>query len=896
MRPRGAMGRAIAPPRLARGWNHPHAAALTLATQTGGEPSTVIYESPTGNRLRFYQSGANFFPNVGVRASLALANNVYTLTAADQSVQEFDSTGRLLRTRDVQGHTTSTSYYTGTGQLWDGQLQQVRDERSGQTLTFSYKLVGAAVRLDRVTAAAGITVRYDYDASGRLTTVTDVMNQVTGYGYDGSSGRLARITLPDGTVQIQNSYDPITGRVSGQIEPDGTTVSYAYTSSSTGPVTTITRQKSGGVADVWVDQYRPDKTLAWQTHNDAFVAAYAFAESLAPSATVDGRGQVTTTRTTRTGLPLQQTDALSQTTTLTYTLSGLPQAMRDPLGRTTTLDYASGTADVTAVRQQSADGQLQLTTRYTYTADHLLDAQHTPDGVVTRYQYDPQGRVQTQIVGDGTPLAQTTTYERDAVGRVVTTTVGAPDLVRRDVVRYRADNQIDRTIANYQDGVFNAAQPTRMWSRATATMRAGGRSGRKPSMAASRRRPTIAMGAWPGRRRTSPGIRRAVRCLRYRRALVPPRPTPTSAPSMAMMRWAARSSSPRPASSPAASTRSRAALATTPRARPGRSTTRATAPSPGRSTTALASPQARMSTCRRGPTTTATAMGSGSATRSSAGRKPRTMRGTARSRSRRTTRTATHALCRRGTTPGPARRTRITCRSSSIAPMGSCSAPSITAWTGSSPPPSRSPTRSRSTNTTAWAAPSPPRRSSTPPTWAAYETQTATNRVTHRAYDPHTGRLLATRDVGNHWTAFQYDALGRVSTTIAHCVVGILPVPSGCDPFNPLESDRNVPTTTQYDTLGRVKATIDMRGQVTRTTYDGLGRTRFTTRNYVAGASPTADVNVITGQRYDSMGRVVATEDARSQDTTYGHDALGRTISVTDPALRTRTDGLRRRG
>src|SRR5213079_3643915 len=60
----------------------------------------------------------------------------------------------------------------------------------------------------------------------------------------------------------------------------------------------------------------------------------------------------------------------------------------------------------------------------------------------------------------GTPLAQTTTYGYDGFGRVVTTTVGfGTPLARSDVRRYNADNTINQTIQNYQDGIFAANQP-----------------------------------------------------------------------------------------------------------------------------------------------------------------------------------------------------------------------------------------------------------------------------------------------------------------------------------------------------------------------------------------------------------------------------------------------------
>lgn len=98
---------------LGPGWRHSFGAALTLPNQTGGEPNTVIYEAPSGNRLRFTDPGtanATLTPVPGVRATLSRTNSQYALTLRDQSVLRFDAQGRLIEQRDPQARVQTLSY------------------------------------------------------------------------------------------------------------------------------------------------------------------------------------------------------------------------------------------------------------------------------------------------------------------------------------------------------------------------------------------------------------------------------------------------------------------------------------------------------------------------------------------------------------------------------------------------------------------------------------------------------------------------------------------------------------------------------------------------------------------------------------------------------------------
>ena len=107
-------------------------------------------------------------------------------------------------------------------------------------------------------------MRYTYDPTGRVETVTDPAGGTTRYTYD-ASHRILTITDPRGITYLTNEYEPTTGRVSRQTQADGGVFTFAY--SVTGSAVTQT-------------------------------------------VVTNPRGHATTTRFTAAGFPLVQTDAL----------------------------------------------------------------------------------------------------------------------------------------------------------------------------------------------------------------------------------------------------------------------------------------------------------------------------------------------------------------------------------------------------------------------------------------------------------------------------------------------------------------------------------------------------------------------------------------------------------
>jgi RHS repeat-associated protein len=454
---------------LGSGWRHDFASVLTLPSQVGGEPYTFIYEAPSGNRLRFYgkdNTGVSdevLSPAPGIRASLVRKSGIYTLTSRDQSVEIFDSSGKLQERRTPQGHTQQFTYYTGTGQVWDGQLSQVTDVTSGRSLSFTYTSVGGSARLQSVTQAPGQSVSFTYTSYGDLETVTDLRGGVTTYSYDGSTHHLTSIQNPLLITEITNTYDSNSPRrVIYQVDHTGLSTTYSYnTTASQGRDTTITFQKPGEPAQVQIDHYRHDGTLEYQELNGKLLNYLTFDSSLTPNTIVNGNGEVTLYETTASGQPLKQTDALGNTATATYDSVNRLRSVTSSQGITTQYEYDSYHNLIRQTSGITTTNPISATNLFTYTLNKQLAEQSGPDGVRTRYEYNSSGQVISTTIAYGTPLAQTTTYDYDILGRPISTTVGyGTSLARTSITEYNPDNSVKQTITNYKgSGIFNPAYP-----------------------------------------------------------------------------------------------------------------------------------------------------------------------------------------------------------------------------------------------------------------------------------------------------------------------------------------------------------------------------------------------------------------------------------------------------
>lgn len=186
------------------------------------------------------------------------------------------------------------------------------------------------------------------------------------------------------------------------------------------------------------------------------------------------------------------------------------------------------------------------------------------------------------------------------------------------------------------------------------------------------------------------------------------------------------------------------------------------------------------------------------------------------------------------------------------------------------------------------------------------------NNISLTVYDT-AGRVMYTQDMLGRRLWNRYDALNRVTRTVANAV-GIATNFSSTDPRSDSymvspDSDKDRIVRTDYDTDGRVATVTDPNGRKTQNAYDTMGRLSRQISNYVVQGSslPTNwvwssannrwengagvaisfgtdnDENRISLTEYDSQGRVARIRDAAGIETRHEYDTLGRrTRSITN--------------
>ena len=374
--------------------------------------------------------------------------NGWDVTLNDGTVYQFTASGEigpyLMGIRDRTGNQLTIS------RAMPGNTTLITRITSphGRWVDFTYVNVNSVMLISQIRDNLGRAVSYTYHpGSFLLKTVTDAAGGVTEYTW--TAGRIATIKDPRNIVFLTNEYDA-QGRVTRQIQADGTRYQLAYTVDGQGKVTqTDVTDPKGHVRRVTFNAagYPLTDTRAYGTSiaqtttytRDAasnLVTSMTDALGRQTAFTYNGQGKVlTVTRLAGTSNavtttftyeptfnlvasvtnPLSHTtsftynavgnltaitDPLGHQTTLTYNPQGQPVTIRDALANTTTLTYYNGDLATTT------DPTGKTTTRFTDGGGRLI-AITNPLGRRTRYDYGPLNELTriTDAIGGQTQLA-----------------------------------------------------------------------------------------------------------------------------------------------------------------------------------------------------------------------------------------------------------------------------------------------------------------------------------------------------------------------------------------------------------------------------------------------------------------------------------------------------------
>lgn len=451
---------------LGPGWTHSFNAVLTPPVPPATE---VAIKWGDGHVDRFQDDGTGAFAAVGSNTPVKLTRpelSRWVATLHNQNTYEFDSGGRLLAIKDLNGNQIALAYSTTV----PGQIDHITDT-VGRQVVFTHDAAG------RVTAIAspirpGNTVAFQYDAGGNLSGITDPRGRLWRFTYDGAHRMLTHVDAKGVTV-ITNAYDG-TGRVVQQTDGAGGVTSYAYAVDAAGTTTTITPPSGHAVTHVYDRAYNLVRVVDGEGHEASFGAdgrgqltgavdkngkvAGSFHDAAGnplivqdrtgaqmqlsfdtlnrPTAITgplgyttdsfgyDARGNLTSVtngegRTASitldaSGLPTVVKDLGGNEWTSTYDASGLPQTVTDPTGVRVTLAHDTA-GRVTQVTLPTGGATMQ----WTYDeAGHPL-TRTDPLGNVTTFAYDDNGNLASQTF---VPTGATTTFEYDWAGRPVKVT------------------------------------------------------------------------------------------------------------------------------------------------------------------------------------------------------------------------------------------------------------------------------------------------------------------------------------------------------------------------------------------------------------------------------------------------------------------------------------------
>jgi RHS repeat-associated protein len=421
--------------------------------------STFIYTVPTVGTSRFTPIAGrpNQFENTtdpslkGVVLTREAGEFNFTLRLQDGTVLRFDrivgfaNAAGLSAITDRNGNAITLTRGTFGGQF--GLLTQVRDP-DGLTLRLDYNASG---RVQTVTDPIGRQVRYTYNAAGYLETVTNPEGGVTRYRYD-AQGRMTEITNPRGFRVVLNEYDA-QGRVQRQTHADGGVFRYDYrvvggqitetritdprgkttthrfncmgflatVTNPSGQVTLFDRSIGTNRINFAQDPLRRRAEFGYDARNNIIqtrdpagqVRRYEYDPTFNEvTAIVDELGNRTTTRYDARGNPIEIVDPEGHSTTSMFNSRGQVLTATDASGNVTTFEY-DGQGNLAATIDPEGN---RTTLRYDGVG--RLIARTDPRGRTTRFAYD----VMDRIVEATDPQERKTRFTYDPNGNVLTIT------------------------------------------------------------------------------------------------------------------------------------------------------------------------------------------------------------------------------------------------------------------------------------------------------------------------------------------------------------------------------------------------------------------------------------------------------------------------------------------
>ncbi|HEY2013652.1 MAG TPA: DUF6531 domain-containing protein, partial [Bryobacteraceae bacterium] len=290
---------------------------------TPDSDGSLVLRRSSGHIDRFATAapGSAFFAVSATSDTLAKnSDGTYTLrSSASNTSRVFSAAGRLMAIQDV-GATRVSLDYDGSGNLTAAHYR-------GRVLKFSYDGSG---HIASVTDPTGRTIGYAYSSDGRLTQQTNADGQTVGYQYD-DSGNLTAISYGGSNIAIAYAGDPGFTAVSS-VTAGGLVRKYDI------PLTPTQTRLTDGNGDATLYTSNAAGLLLAVTDANGNTVSHTYDSAGHRVSTVNGSGETSKFTYDANGNLTGASDAAGNRWTADYT-GNRPAHITDPNGNVWTLKY-----------------------------------------------------------------------------------------------------------------------------------------------------------------------------------------------------------------------------------------------------------------------------------------------------------------------------------------------------------------------------------------------------------------------------------------------------------------------------------------------------------------------------------------------------------------------------
>ncbi|NLW88838.1 MAG: PKD domain-containing protein [Clostridiaceae bacterium] len=284
----------------------------------------------------------------------------------------YDSIGNVIRMTDALGNVIEQNNYNNMNQLIES------TDALGGITKISYNDAGAIQSLvENLNTSSQTTTSLEYDEFGRMVSVVDPLNGISGCTYDNSGNVISQTDPNGGTTSF--TYDSM-GRITAVVNAIGSESEYTY-----------------NAAGLLAESENGRDQKATYTYDDIGRITSMTDEAGTIQYTYDNNGNLLRVQD-ESGTISRQYDELNRVTAYTDHNGKTVQYAYDELGNRISLTYPGGEI-----------------VRYSYNLDSSLHSVTDWDGRETIYGYDANGRLTSVVRPDGSYEI----YGYDAKGRII---------------------------------------------------------------------------------------------------------------------------------------------------------------------------------------------------------------------------------------------------------------------------------------------------------------------------------------------------------------------------------------------------------------------------------------------------------------------------------------------